>query len=475
MRKSRIHPGCALVSAAGFAPTAVAGLGATRAADPGILQMQINHPQPDFLDGLLVLAVLLFAMSAVSFIAWWNARHISIFRTLAAYLFTIAVIDFVEFRGLSWEWVPAMVFGALNFELFAEALRIPKQPWIWISRFVYLALLFLGFFERLDWDRTTLLILWALRLTLYPNLILIAIGAFRGGRRERLIAIPLAVTVMCYLVTMPEIGRYLHVPFGYIAFGWLWHWGDTAQILLGAVIFNFFARELFTDQREKQRLANEVEAARAVQQVLIPEAIPIVSGFHTAAVYKPFSKVGGDFFQILPAENGGVLITIGDVSGKGMPAAMTVALLVGTFRTLAHYTQKPAEILTAMNQRMLARSNGGFTTCLVVRVEADGRLTAANAGHIPPLVNGEERAIDNSFPLGLDSGAVYSETTFTLLPGARLTLMTDGVVEARNPSGELLGFDRAAAISTEPAKFIASAAESFGQEDDITVVALSFA
>jgi hypothetical protein len=437
--------------------------------------MLINHPQPDFLDGLLVLAVLLFAMSAASFITWWNARHISMFRILAVYLFTIGVIDFVEFRSYSWEWIPCVVFCALNFELIAEALRIPKQPWIWISRLVWLAMLSIEFFGRLDRNETGLLIIWSLRIALYPSLILIAFGAIRGGRRERLIAVPLAITVICYLVTLPEIGPYLHVPFGYIAFGWLWHFGDTAQIILGTVIFNIFARELFADQREKQRLANEIEAARVVQQVLVPEAIPTVPGFRTVAVYKPFSEVGGDFFQILPAGNGGVLMTIGDVSGKGMPAAMTVALLVGTFRTLAHYTQNPGEILAAMNQRMLARSNGGFTTCLVVRVEADGRLTAANAGHIAPLVNGEEQTIATGLPLGLDSGTIYSETSFTLLPGARLTLMTDGVVEARGPSGELFGFDRAAAISTQPAEFIALTAQSFGQEDDITVVALSFA
>jgi serine phosphatase RsbU (regulator of sigma subunit) len=212
-----------------------------------------------------------------------------------------------------------------------------------------------------------------------------------------------------------------------------------------------------------------------VQQVLVPEAIPSIPGFRTSAVYKPFSEVGGDFFQILHAGNGGVLMIIGDVSGKGMPAAMTVALLVGTFRTLAHYTQNPGEILAAMNQRMLARSNGGFTTCLVVRVAPDGWLTAANAGHIAPLVNGEERLIEIGLPLGLNSGSVYPETSFSLPPGARLTLMTDGVVEARKPSGELFGFDRAAAISTESAESIASAAESFGQEDDITVIALSFA
>jgi hypothetical protein len=468
---NRLH-GATLFAAASVLAAAPA-LGATRAADGGIQELLVRHSQPDFLDGLLVLGVVILAMSVVSFIAWWNARHIPIFRTMAAYFFAIALVDFVEFRGLSWEWLPGIFLCALTVELFAEALRIPMRPWIWIVRSLWIAMLIAGIFLRSDWNRLQLLDLWAMRLAFYPSLLLIAIGALRGGRRERLLAIPLAITAMCYLITLPEIRRYVHVPFGYIAFGWLWHWGDTAQIILGAIILNVFIRELFRDQREKQRLEGEIEAARVVQQVLIPEAIPSVPGFETVAVYKPFSEVGGDFFQILQANGGGVLIAIGDVSGKGMPAAMTVALLVGTFRTLAHYTQKPGEILAAMNHRMLARSNGGFTTCLVVHVDPDGRSAVANAGHIPPLVNGKETPVHNGLPLGLDSGAAYPETSFTLQGGERLTLMTDGVAEARKPTGELFGFDRAAAISTESAEFIASAAQTFGQEDDITVIALS--
>lgn len=192
-------------------------------------------------------------------------------------------------------------------------------------------------------------------------------------------------------------------------------------------------------------------------------------------MYRPAGQVGGDFFQIVPTASGGVLIAIGDVSGKGMPAAMTVSLLVGTFRTLVHYTQSPREILASMNQRMLARSNGGFTTCLIVCIDHDGTLTAANAGHIAPFVDGQEHALDNGLPLGLDSGAAYPEGSFKLCPGAQLTLLTDGVVEAQKPSGELFGFDRATAISTQGADAIAAAAQSFGQEDDITVVTLAMA
>jgi serine phosphatase RsbU (regulator of sigma subunit) len=185
--------------------------------------------------------------------------------------------------------------------------------------------------------------------------------------------------------------------------------------------------------------------------------------------------VGGDFFQILPTKDGGVLTVIGDVSGKGMPAAMTVSLLVGTLRTLAHYTQSPGEILRDMNQRMLARSSGGFTTCLVLRCDADGQLTFANAGHIAPYLAGKELPLENGLPLGLAAESAYAESTFQIAPGEQLTLVTDGVVEARDKAGALLGFERSAALSTQSAEAIASAAQAFGQDDDITALTLKYA
>jgi serine phosphatase RsbU (regulator of sigma subunit) len=155
-----------------------------------------------------------------------------------------------------------------------------------------------------------------------------------------------------------------------------------------------------------------------------------------------------------------------------MPAAMTVSLLVGTFRTLAHYTQSPAEILTAMNVRMLARSHGGFTTCLVLRADPDGSLTLASAGHLAPYLAGKELALENGLPLGLAAGSTYLESAFHLAPGEQLTLLTDGVVEAHGKTGALFGFERTAAISRQSADQIAETAELFGQDDDITVLTL---
>ncbi len=196
------------------------------------------------------------------------------------------------------------------------------------------------------------------------------------------------------------------------------------------------AHEAWKEWRARDALKAEFEAARQVQQVLVPAENPVIPGFRVECIYHPAGQVGGDFYQVVPTPAGGVLIVIGDVSGKGMPAAMTVSLLVGTFRTLAHYTQSPGEILHAMNQRMIGRNAGGFTTGLVVRVDSDGTLTAANAGHLLPYLDGEELPLENGLPLGLSADAPYAESSFHLVASAHLTLMTDGIVDtARSGRG----------------------------------------
>lgn len=223
---------------------------------------------------------------------------------------------------------------------------------------------------------------------------------------------------------------------------------------------------------QEQRMAGELAAAQAVQSILIPEEIPEMPGFAIESVYRPASQVGGDFFQILPTNAGGVLAVIGDVSGKGMPAAMMVSLLVGTLRTLAEGTDSPAQLLDGLNRRLIGRSSG-FTTCLILRADPNGTCVVANAGHLPPYVDGREMEVDTGLPLGISADASYEETELHLEESARLTLLTDGVVEARSRTGELYGFDRASAVAGSPAAQIAAEAQAFGQEDDITVVSVT--
>jgi hypothetical protein len=250
-----------------------------------------------------------------------------------------------------------------------------------------------------------------------------------------------------------------------------------ATLMIAAIVVLLVL--MFRDQRktaeERAQLAGEMEAAREVQQQLVPALIPPVVGFHIATAYLPAAEVGGDFYQVLPVADGATLIAVGDVSGKGLKAAMTGALAIGALRTLAAEGLSPDELLTRLNRQIVDAQNGGFITCLCLRVAADGAISFANAGHIPPFLNGRELAVDGSLPLGAVACNSFHVFRLELSPGDSLTLISDGVIEAQNPSGELFGFERTTAISTQPAEAIAHAAQQFGQEDDITVLTLTFA
>jgi serine phosphatase RsbU (regulator of sigma subunit) len=127
-----------------------------------------------------------------------------------------------------------------------------------------------------------------------------------------------------------------------------------------------------------------------------------------------------------------------------------------------------------LNRQLAATQDGGFITCLCARLAPGGTLTVANAGHLSPYLNGNEVTLDCGLPLGITADAEYTEATINLAPGDRIALMTDGVVEATSPSGELYGFDRTSAISAQSAQQVAAAAQSFGQSDDITVLTITF-
>jgi hypothetical protein len=231
-------------------------------------------------------------------------------------------------------------------------------------------------------------------------------------------------------------------------------------------------------RRQEVKLAGELEAARQVQQVLLPDQLDQCPGFIVECIYMPADQVGGDFFQQIGDGQGGMLVVLGDVSGKGLPAAMLVSVLVGAIRAEAAHGTDPMNMLRSLNDRMMGRSHGGFTTCLAAHITADGLLTVANAGHLPPYLNGVEVPVPGALPLGIVAHPEYEVTTVQLTPGDRLTFVSDGVVEAQakyNPRpGELFGFDLTRALSVFPASRIADAASGFGQTDDITVVTVEF-
>jgi len=236
----------------------------------------------------------------------------------------------------------------------------------------------------------------------------------------------------------------------------------TGIFVIVLIIFVRFLRIQAGLQRREQDLA----AARSVQELMIPHELLKTPGFEVDSVYTPANEVGGDFFHVQPTSDGGLLVIIGDVAGKGLQAAMNVSMLMGAMRRTTE--RSPAKILESLN-RVLVGSES-FTTCQAAWFGPDGDVVLANAGHLPPYLNSQEVAIPGGLPLGVLSEVTYDEIRLFLHPGDRILLMSDGVVEARHKSGELFGFDRVHNLSNQTAFYIADAAKAFGQEDDITVV-----
>jgi len=239
--------------------------------------------------------------------------------------------------------------------------------------------------------------------------------------------------------------------------------GGYAGILV--IVLIVFFRYLRV-QRDQEHATNELAAARGVQELLIPREKLATPGFEVDSVYSPASEVGGDFFHVQTVGREGIIVVIGDVAGHGLKAAMNVSLLMGALRKMPD--RSPARILEGLN-RVLSGTES-FTTCQALWFGANGEMMIANAGHLPPYLNSQEIALPGSLPLGVLVEITYEEARFFLHPGDRVLLLSDGVVEARLPNGELFGFDRVRQFSQEPAAFLAEAAKSFGQQDDITVL-----
>jgi serine phosphatase RsbU (regulator of sigma subunit) len=223
--------------------------------------------------------------------------------------------------------------------------------------------------------------------------------------------------------------------------------------------------------RSRSALAAELKAAQNVQQLLLTHAAQPTPGFLIESVYLPAAEVGGDFYFVSPAPDGSITAIIGDVSGKGMQAAMRVAMILGVLRR--EDSREPASILGSLNQALHSQGGVGFTTACCVRLQPDGSFSIANAGHISPYVEGAEYETSPGLPLGLTAETEYEERSGQLGSHSRMVLLSDGVVEARSRQGELYGFDRLGALTLEPAEEIAATAQAFGQEDDITVLTLA--
>jgi hypothetical protein len=290
--------------------------------------------------------------------------------------------------------------------------------------------------------------------------------ALTGRGRNR----PIAAAML-----LISVGYVLRIVGNPVNFDWLGlNFFGAAFYLSTLFIAVLLMRQTWMTWRKSEDLRVEFAAARGLQQQLVPIALPAIGGWHMEAAYEPAADVGGDFYQIFEQPGGSALIVVGDVSGKGLTAAMKGVLALGAVRALAESCPTPACLLNGLNHEMVKAADGGFITCICAQIFTDGRTILSSAGHPAPYLNGEELQIGGGIPLGILSNTEYSETSVQLRAGQSLMFLSDGVLEATNSAGELFGFDRTAAIARHDAYQIAHAAKQFGQEDDITVLTLAF-
>ena len=223
-------------------------------------------------------------------------------------------------------------------------------------------------------------------------------------------------------------------------------------------LLEILQREIDEAQATKRRDAKqqrEFEEARLIQRGLLPTAMPKGAGVQLASSWQPANGVGGDCFDVLTFPGGGVGITIADVAGKGVPAALLMSNLQAAVRAFAQEGASPGSVCTSVN-RLLCRNmaSGRFVTFCYARIDPAARsLTYANAGHNPPLLVHANGVIEKLSPggtvLGVFAESTYEQGEFTFAPGDRLILYTDGITEGRNAAGDELGEEMLAGFASE--------------------------
>jgi phosphoserine phosphatase RsbU/P len=432
---------------------------------------------------LVILAVFLFALYFA------QKGHIE-YLWLALHELAQAPIAFIELAGSSARldslWFAAlalqlaMAAAYLFFEFLVAFLALKRRWYIRWLRYTAPVLAGTGPVLLLVGHRGTAVafliivficsLLWIIGWSLFIFLTLIA-ATFKRNYEAGLLLVPLLLSVIGLVepvvtsVVSDDSGKPYISPLTILAGPIPIHFasiGDFAGIfVIVLIIFGRFLRI----QRDKERATNELAAARTVQELLISQEELSTPGFEVDSVYSPANEVGGDFFHI-QTMSGGLLVVIGDVAGHGLKAAMNVSLVMGALRRTDE--RSPAKILASLNRVLVGAQS--FTTCQALWFGNNGEMIVANAGHLPPYLNSQEIALPGDLPLGVLANLSYEEARFFLHPGDRILLLSDGVVEARQPSGELFGFDRLRNFSQQSAFYLAEAAKAFGQQDDITVL-----
>src|SRR5215208_5402670 len=247
-------------------------------------------------------------------------------------------------------------------------------------------------------------------------------------------------------------------------------------------------REQKAEAATRQRFEQELEVARLIQQNFLPRELPDLPGWQIAAYYRPAREVGGDFYDVIPLPDGRVAFVVGDVTDKGVPAALVMSATRSVLRASAQRLIEPGLVLERVNEHLCPDMPAKmFVTCLYgVLDPATGLLRFANAGHDLPYVKTADGVVElraRGMPLGLMPGMAYEEKEAVLQPGESVLLHSDGVVEAHDPERDTFGFPRLketvadapggqALIDRVLRDLEAFTGPDTEQEDDITMVTL---
>jgi serine phosphatase RsbU (regulator of sigma subunit)/anti-sigma regulatory factor (Ser/Thr protein kinase) len=245
-------------------------------------------------------------------------------------------------------------------------------------------------------------------------------------------------------------------------------------------------REQEAEVRRRERYEQEMRVAQLIQQNFLPKELPSKAGWYVDAYYQPAREVGGDFYDFIDLPGGQLGVVVGDVTDKGVPAALVMASTRSVLRSSAQRLIEPGEVLARVNELISQDMPPNmFVTCLYGILEpATGRFRFANAGHNLPCVQTDEGAVEvraTGMPLGLLPGMTYEENEVLVGPGRTLLLYSDALPEAHAPDGRMFGFPRLVEVAgasgdrvidgvlTELGHFTGP---DWEQEDDITVVSM---
>ncbi len=262
---------------------------------------------------------------------------------------------------------------------------------------------------------------------------------------------------------------------------------NLARYAAPALRLGQLVRQQEVEARNLQRIEQELQVAQLIQQQFLPNELPELRGWHVAAFYRPARTVGGDFYDLIELDDGRFMVVAGDVTDKGVPAALVMASTHALLRSTAATGGSPGEVLSRVNDLLYPQiPMNMFVTCLVLVVDpVTGRVEFANAGHNLPYLRRGDVVLElkaRGMPLGLMPGSRYEEHETVIEAGDVLLLYSDGITEQHDAAGQMFGFERtqalvAAATSGDDlvdrcVTGLAAFAGSVEQEDDVTLVAL---